>query len=287
MEWTLHEGDAVAWLRSLPSESADAVVTDPPYPEIDRPYGRMTEKEWTEMMHSVVHEIRRVLKPTGSAVFILQPNSEHVGKMRPWLWEFMAWSCREWNMIQDAWWWNPSAPPTVHCQRTHGLMRPSVKACVWLGNPECYRNQGAVLWTQSDAMSALSREDRAKRKSPSGQSMQRSRIGSTVDDRGGVTPFNLLPISNTNSTDSGGSNGHGAATPADLCSWWIRYICPPDGLVLDPFTGSGTVGMEAIREGMSFAGSERDHEYVQMAQERIGSVPQQLTLMKHMQGSPS
>lgn len=287
MEWTLHEGDAVAWLRSLPTESADAVVTDPPYPEIDRPYGRMTEKDWTEMMHSVVQETRRVLKPTGSAVFILQPNSMHVGKMRSWLWEFMAWSCREWNMIQDVWWWNPSAPPTVHCQRTHGLMRPSVKACVWLGNPECYRNQGAVLWTQSDGNAAVNREDRVLKRLPSGQSMSKGRCAATADERGGVTPFNLIPISNGDSANSGGSKGHGAATPASLCSWWIRYLCPPDGLVLDPFTGSGTVGMEAIREGMSFAGSERDHGYVQMARERIGSVPQQLTLMKHMQGSRS
>jgi hypothetical protein len=52
--------------------------------------------------------------------------------MRPWLFEFMAKWCREWNMVQDAWWWNHTTAPTVHCQRKYGLMRPSLKACVWV-----------------------------------------------------------------------------------------------------------------------------------------------------------
>ena len=40
--------------------------------------------------------------------------------------------------------------------------------------------------------------------------MRRSR------ERGGVTPFNVLPLPNTNSTDSGGTCSHGAATPYPL-----------------------------------------------------------------------
>jgi hypothetical protein len=34
-------------------------------------------------------------------VIILQPNSEQVGKMRLWLWDFVAWAGREWNLVQD------------------------------------------------------------------------------------------------------------------------------------------------------------------------------------------
>jgi hypothetical protein len=40
-------------------------------------------------MKEVATECRRVLKPKGSAVFILQPNYEAVGRMRLWLWEFV------------------------------------------------------------------------------------------------------------------------------------------------------------------------------------------------------
>ena len=80
---TLHLGDCVDWLRTLPDASVDAVITDPPYPEIDRPYGRLTESEWWSLIvEGVIPEVRRILKPTGSAVFILQPNSRKVGSMR-------------------------------------------------------------------------------------------------------------------------------------------------------------------------------------------------------------
>lgn len=263
------QGDCLEVLRTLPDCSVDSVVTDPPYPEIDRPYGRMTEAQWHEMMRAVVSETRRVLKPSGSAVFILQPNSERVGRMRPWLWEFMAWTAREWNMVQDAWWWNPSAPPTVHVRRTNGLMRPSLKACVWLGSSTCFRDQDSVLWTQSDANAAVNRSDRALRKLPSGMTVKPGRCAAAADERGGVTPFNLIPIPNTNSVTSGGASGHGAATPLPLCSWWVRYITPPGGLVLDPFAGSGTTGLAALAEGMRFIGIEREPEYVEIARRRI------------------
>ena len=110
----LYLADCVTKLPEIASESVDAVIIDPPYPEIKRDYGKWTVEEWWAMMRPVVRETRRILKPTGSAVFILQPNSEHVGQMRGWLWEFMAWICRDWNMVQDVWWWNISAMPEAH-----------------------------------------------------------------------------------------------------------------------------------------------------------------------------
>src|SRR6185312_5641104 len=141
MTFVLHQGDCLRVLPSIPDGSIDAVVTDPPYPYVDRDYGHWTEAEWFALMDPVVSHCRRVLKPTGSAVFILQANQEKVGRTRPWLWRFMAKWCEEWNMVQDAWWWNHARSPTVHCSRGNGLMRPSVKAMVWCGPPDCYRNQ--------------------------------------------------------------------------------------------------------------------------------------------------
>ena len=269
MSATIILGDCLDVLRGMADASVDAVVTDPPYPEIDRPYGRMTEPDWHAMMRGVVGEVRRVLKPSGSAVFILQPNSERVGRMRPWLWEFMAWTAREWNQVQDAWWWNTSSPPTVHCQRKRGLMRPSVKACVWLGDPLCYRDQAAVMWTPSEAMSRVRVEDRVLQRPPSGQSVRRGRIAETVIDRGGVTPFNLLPISAGDSRTSGGAHGHGASTPMPLTAWWVRYLCPPGGTILDPFAGSGTTLVAALAEGRQAIGIEREAEYVEIIKQRI------------------
>lgn len=270
---TLHLGDCLDVLRSLPDASVDAVITDPPYPEIDRPYGRLTEAEWWVLIvEGVVPEVRRILKPTGSAVFILQPNSRKVGSMRGWLFRFQAWACDHWNMVQDVWWWNHSMAPTVHCQRRHGLMRPSVKACVWLGPDGCRRNQDAVLWTESEA-------NRAKRLSekhtntlerrPSSMTMRVRRCVEVAERRGGTTPFNLLPIANSDSQSSAGSAGHGAGTPLDLADWWTRYLCPPGGVVCDPFAGSGTMALAAINRGCSFVGAEKMPEYHAIAQRRI------------------
>ena len=43
----------------------------------------------------------------------------------------------------------------------------------------------------------------------------------------------------------------------------------PSDLVLDPFAGSGTVGVVALRHGRRFLGIELSQEYVRMAKERI------------------
>jgi adenine-specific DNA-methyltransferase len=45
-------------------------------------------------------------------------------------------------------------------------------------------------------------------------------------------------------------------------------------LILDPFTGSGSTGIAALREGFSFIGIEREPEYVEIARARIiGDAP--------------
>jgi len=259
-------------MQSLASESVDAIITDPPYPEIDRDYGRIGENEWHDLMKNVVNESRRILKPNGSAVFILQPNSEMVGRMRPWLWEFMAWTSREWNMVQDVWWWNTAAAPTVHSNRKIGLMRPSLKACVWLGSPDCFRNQNAVLWTESLANAKARVEGRTGidlERRPSGQSMRAGRCVGVSAERGGVTPFNVLPIANTSSKDSGGSHGHGAATPYSLLAWWINYITQKGQFVCDPFAGTATTGAASIRLGRTFMGCEIYGVHYKTACERL------------------
>jgi DNA modification methylase len=98
-------------------------------------------------------------------------------------------------------------------------------------------------------------------------------------ERGGVTPFNVLPIPNTNSTDSAGSHGHGAGTPIELTSWWERYICPIDGMVLDPFLGSGTMGLAAVQECRRFIGIEKEPRYFDIACKRVDEAARQPDLL--------
>lgn len=64
-------------------------------------------------------------------------------------------------------------------------------------------------------------------------------------------------------------NHHPTVKPVDLMRWLVRLVTPPNGIVLDPFLGSGSTGMAALDEGMRFIGFDLDPEYVALARQRI------------------
>lgn len=64
-------------------------------------------------------------------------------------------------------------------------------------------------------------------------------------------------------------NIHPTVKPTNLMTYLIRLVTPKDGVVLDPFMGSGSTGKAAIREGFNFVGIEREEEYIQIAEQRI------------------
>jgi len=66
-----------------------------------------------------------------------------------------------------------------------------------------------------------------------------------------------------------GGNCHPTVKPIELMRYLVRLVTPPGGIVLDPFTGSGTTGCAAVLEGMSFEGIERDRDYCNIARKRI------------------
>jgi site-specific DNA-methyltransferase (adenine-specific) len=75
------------------------------------------------------------------------------------------------------------------------------------------------------------------------------------------------------------ANGHPTVKPLSMMRWLVRLITPPGGLVLDPFTGSGTTGMACAAEGFRFMGCEQSEEYAAIARQRIAAVePPQPTL---------
>lgn len=257
----LHLGDAAAVLPTLPPAHFDLVLTDPPYPCIKRSYGTWTEAEWWALMRAVVPECMRVLKPTGSAVFILQPNSERVGRMRTWHLEFQLWVAREWGIVQDAYWWNNSSLP----HPVKGQLTPAVKACVWVGPEGCSRHPVRVVRKTSTP-----RQDAPAFSHARGEH-SRKRMYAARERNGGSWPHNCIPMGNRAGGQCAGDIGHGAGTPLALCSWWTRYLCPPGGRVLDPFCGSGTVGLAALAHGAEFVGIERVPEYVEIARRRLAA----------------
>jgi DNA modification methylase len=65
-------------------------------------------------------------------------------------------------------------------------------------------------------------------------------------------------------------NIHPTVKPVDLMKYLCRLVTPPEGVVLDPFMGSGTTGIAAKVEGFDFIGIEMDAEYLAIAEARIG-----------------
>jgi site-specific DNA-methyltransferase (adenine-specific) len=66
-------------------------------------------------------------------------------------------------------------------------------------------------------------------------------------------------------------NNHPTVKPVALMSYLVRLVTPPNGIVLDPFMGSGSTGISAQLEGFRFVGMEMDPDYFKIAEARINS----------------
>lgn len=64
-------------------------------------------------------------------------------------------------------------------------------------------------------------------------------------------------------------NNHPTVKPVALMAWLCRLVTPPGGVVLDPFLGSGSTGIAALREGFEFVGIEQSADYLTIASARI------------------
>lgn len=64
-------------------------------------------------------------------------------------------------------------------------------------------------------------------------------------------------------------NTHPTVKPTELMKYLVRMVTPPNGVVLDPFMGSGSTGKAALLEGFSFIGIEKEQEYIDIAEARI------------------
>jgi site-specific DNA-methyltransferase (adenine-specific) len=65
------------------------------------------------------------------------------------------------------------------------------------------------------------------------------------------------------------ANTHPTVKPIELMRYLVRMVTPPEGLVLDPFAGSGSTLCAAALEGFECLGIEREEEYVAIARARV------------------
>ena len=69
--------------------------------------------------------------------------------------------------------------------------------------------------------------------------------------------------------ERGEYNDHPTPKPIALMAYLSKIYCPVDRLVLDPFCGSASTGLAALKEGRRFLGIEREQKYVDISEQRI------------------
>lgn len=72
-------------------------------------------------------------------------------------------------------------------------------------------------------------------------------------------------------TPSDRTLGHSAEKPVPLMARAIRLLARRGGVALDPFSGSGSSGVAAMREGLRYIGIEREEEFVALQRDRLSA----------------
>lgn len=64
-------------------------------------------------------------------------------------------------------------------------------------------------------------------------------------------------------------NNHPTVKPVALMEYLIKLVTPPNGIVLDPFNGSGSTGMAAVGLGFDYVGIDLDPNYIEISKKRV------------------
>lgn len=264
-------GDCEAVLADLPDDSVDLIFTSPPYADQRRhTYGGVSPDEYVDWFLPKAEQFLRVLKPTGT--FILNIKERVVnGERHTYVLDLILRMRRQgWLWTEEFMWHKKNSYPGKWPNR----FRDSWERLIQFNKSRRFNMyQEAVMvpvgdWAKT-RLSKLSETDQVR-----DESKVNSGFGKNVSNwigRDMVYPTNVIHMS----TECGNRN-HSAAFPLELPSWFIRLFTAEGDLVLDPFVGSGTTAQAAKLLGRHYLGIDISPEFIELANERIGSAQLQL-----------
>lgn len=91
----------------------------------------------------------------------------------------------------------------------------------------------------------------------------------TYGGEGGASRFFYVPKANKKERPRNGDIAHPTVKPLSLMRYLVRLVTPPDGLVLDPFAGSGATIEAAFQENVNAIGIELTEDYLPLIQIRV------------------
>jgi site-specific DNA-methyltransferase (adenine-specific) len=232
------DGDMREVLQAWPDGSFDCILTDPPYGE--------TSLEWDRWVPGWPGIVRRLLKPTGSMwVFGSQRMfMEHAA-------EFAGW-----KLSHDVVWEKHNGT---------GLFNDRFRR-VHESALHFYRDDAP--WAGVFKAPQFTNDARARTVRKKGRPAQWiGATGETVyrSEDGGPRLMRSVIFARSEH----GHAEHPTQKPIPIVEPLFLYACPPDGIVLDCFAGSGTTGVVAQRHGCSAVLVEGRPHFANIARERL------------------
>lgn len=276
--------DSLDFMRRLPSDSIDLVVTSPPYAlHFKKEYGNANQNDYVAWLLPFGKEIKRIIKPTGSFVLNLggawQPGSP-VRSLYHYRTLLALIDDAGFDLAQEFFWFNPAKMPApaewVNVRRIR--VKDSVEYIFWLvKDPMAKADNRRVLQPYSEDMKRLIKRGVKQTIRPSGHVIN----DSFANNKGGSIPPNLIQCGNNESNSSyikkskqTGSKVHPARFPAELPRFFIEFLTSPGDLVLDPFAGSNMTGYVAECLQRKWTGIEIRSDYADESRLRFEKHPE-------------
>lgn len=230
------QGHAMEVMPLMPDQSVDLVIADPPY--------NVTSLKWDKWVPGWPDEVRRLLKPSGS-IWVF-------GTMRMfmrYLEEFKGW-----KLSQDIVWekHNGTGLFNDRFRRVHETV--------------CHFYAGPWGNVYRDPQYTMDAKKRTIRK-PERPAQWMGRTGPTFYQTEDGGPRLMRSVIFARSEHRRAL--HPTQKPVDIVEPILLYSCPPGGLVLDPFAGSGTTGVVARENGRNAVLIEIDPEYIAKIRRRL------------------
>lgn len=279
-------GDCGQELKSIPDESVDIVVTDPPYfidgmgcewsdgrlrkraassgvvgsLPIGMKFDRRQGARLQEFMAPIAAELRRVLKPGGFCIVFSQARLYHRMAMCFDLAGFELRDMLAWKYEGQA-----KAFSQAHFIRRDKSLSEAEKERL-IAEMEGYKTP--QLKPQMEPMVMAQKQKR-------GTFVENWRdfgVGliNASESLDGRFPGNVMEVPKRAQARKGALKiPHLTVKPLALIEHLIRLFSRPGQTVLDPFLGSGTHAVAALRTGRRFIGIEREPKYLEIAMQRL------------------
>ncbi len=247
-------GDAVDELKKFPSNSIDLVVTSPPYDGIRKYNGFNFD------LHSTGKEIYRVLKEGGIAVMVIQDQTKNFGK-----------SLTSFKTIVD--WCDNIGFKLFETV----IYRKYGAEGAWWNKRFRVDHEYMPIFLKGERPQYFNKESLKIPSKHGGKTMTGGGTRLTNGVRIATRPItiNLMKCRGTIWEYMTAGDGtrlkhqHPATFPDRLPYDFIQCFCPPTGIVLDPFVGSGTTVLAAIQLERNYIGIDISNDYCELAKKRL------------------